>query len=244
MIVEVWGWDECFVGARTDDPEALAQQLRAAVLERTQLSCSIGIGDNKLRAKLASAFAKPAGVFRLTADNWVEVMNDRPTDALWGIGKKRARQLSELGIGTVAELARADEDLLGEAFGPGTGPWLKQVARGEHFGRVSAEPHVARSRGKEVTFQQDVSDPEQIRTEIARLARAVAEDITNEGRVARAVSVKIRFAPFATYTRSMVLDAPTTDPDALARGAQRVLDRFDLDRPVRLLGVRADLMPA
>ena len=111
VVVEVWGWDEAFLGARTNDPEALAMQLRAAVLEETGLSCSVGIGDNKQRAKLATGFAKPAGIFRLTAENWVPLMAHRPTEALWGIGRKTATKLAVLGLGTVAELAQADPDV-------------------------------------------------------------------------------------------------------------------------------------
>jgi len=82
VVVEVLGWDEAFVGAQTDDPEALAADLQAAVLAETGLHCSVGIGDNRLRAKIATDFGKPAGMFRLTAANWVAVMAERPTDAL------------------------------------------------------------------------------------------------------------------------------------------------------------------
>ncbi|GAA3093692.1 hypothetical protein GCM10020001_006620 [Nonomuraea salmonea] len=106
--VEVWGWDEAFIGATTNDPEALAATLQHDVRRRTHLDCSIGIGDNKHQAKLASAFAKPAGIYRLTSDNWADVMNDRPTDALWGIGAKTARKLAAHNLRTVAQLAAAD----------------------------------------------------------------------------------------------------------------------------------------
>jgi DNA polymerase IV len=67
VVVEVLGWDEAFLGARTDDPEALAREVQAAVLAETRLSCAVGIGDNTLRAKLATEFGKPGGVYRLTA---------------------------------------------------------------------------------------------------------------------------------------------------------------------------------
>ncbi|MEV0590821.1 DNA polymerase IV [Nonomuraea cavernae] len=123
MEVEVWGWDEAFVGARTDAPEALAAGIRRAVLAETELSCSVGIGDNKHQAKLASGFAKPAGVFRLTGENWAEVMHHRPTDALWGIGARTSRKLAALGLRTVAELAAADPAELARHFGPTNGPW-------------------------------------------------------------------------------------------------------------------------
>ena len=74
------------------------------MLDHNELHCSIGIGDNKLRAKTATSFAKPAGRYRLTAQNWLEVMGDRPTEALWGIGTKTAGKLAELGISTVRQL--------------------------------------------------------------------------------------------------------------------------------------------
>nr|MBA2698985.1 DNA polymerase IV [Nocardioidaceae bacterium] len=107
-VVEVLGWDEAFLGLDTDDPEASARRVQEAVLGATGLHCSVGVGDNKLRAKIATDFGKPRGVFRLTDDNWYVVMADRPTDALWGIGKKTARRLGTLGISSVRELAQSD----------------------------------------------------------------------------------------------------------------------------------------
>ena len=106
--VQVLGWDEAFVGVQTDDPEAYARRLQQAVLDRTRLHCSVGIGDTLVRAKVATGFGKPRGVFRLTAANWLEVMGDRPTIDLWGVGTKISRRLAGLGITTVTELADAD----------------------------------------------------------------------------------------------------------------------------------------
>ena len=83
-VVEVLGWDEAFVGVTTDDPEALARRLQAAVLEQTRLHCSVGIGQTKVMAKTATGFGKPQGVYTITADTWYEIMGPRPTDALWG----------------------------------------------------------------------------------------------------------------------------------------------------------------
>ncbi|MGH3995233.1 MAG: DNA polymerase IV, partial [Pseudonocardiaceae bacterium] len=130
VVVEVMGWDEAFVGAVTTDPEGLAHEIQHAVRDAAELECSVGIGDNKLRAKLATGFAKPAGVFRLTAQNWYAVMGERPTDALWGIGRKTARKLAELGFVTVRGLAAADPAELGRRLGPAMGPWYVQLARG------------------------------------------------------------------------------------------------------------------
>ncbi len=246
VVVEVMGWDEAFVGADTDDPEALARAIRAAVLDRTRLHCSIGIGDNMLRAKLATQFAKPGsgeGVYRLMAANWAEVMFDRPTEALWGIGTKTARKLADRGITTVRELAAADPAALAAELGPALGPWYVQLGRGIGRAVVEGTPWVPRSRSHETTFQENLTDWADVRSEVAALARKVAAEIDGAGRPAVRVAVKVRFAPFSTYTRSATLDAPTTDGDRFAAAALDVLELFPSRRPVRLLGVRAEFAP-
>ena len=93
-VVEVLGWDEAFLGVETSDPEGFARSLAARVRSATELDCTVGIGENKLQAKIATGFGKPAGVFRLTFANWFEVLGGRPTDALWGIGAKTAKKLA------------------------------------------------------------------------------------------------------------------------------------------------------
>jgi nucleotidyltransferase/DNA polymerase involved in DNA repair len=169
------------------------------------------------------------------------VMDRRATDALWGVGLKRSRQLADLGILTVVALAEADEDALARAFGPNVGRWLKRLATGEDDSPVVAEPHRARSRGRETTFQQDLADPVAVRQEVRRLAREVVDDVRNEGRPAVRVIVKVRFAPFTTHTHGVPLEAPTADAREIEEAALRALERFRLDRPVRLLGVRAEI---
>jgi DNA polymerase-4 len=240
VVVEVLGWDEAFLGASTADPEALAADIRRAVTEETGMSCSVGIGDNKLRAKIATGFAKPAGVYRLTQDNWSEVMDGRPTEALWGIGRKTAKKLAELGAVTVGQLAAGDPKELAAHLGPTMGPWYRILALGVGDREVTATPYVPRSRSRETTFQQNLTDPAEISREVAALARRVADDVVAEGRPAARVAVKIRFAPFVTQTRSRTLDAPTSDAEVLERAALAVLGRFEDSRPVRLLGVRAE----
>jgi DNA polymerase IV len=242
VIVEVMGWDEAFLGALTDDPEALAHDVQDAVLGATRLYSSIGIGDNKLRAKLATGFAKPAGVYRLTAENWYEVMAHRPTDALWGIGRRTARKLAELGLITVEQLAAADQQQLAERLGPTMGPWYVRLARGGGISPVVGTPYVPRSRSRETTFQADLADWDQVRAEVARLAQRVTADVVAERRPAIRVGVKVRFAPFFTHTRSMTLDHPTSYAAELEAAALMVLDRFEDRRPVRLLGVRAEFV--
>ena len=238
-VVQVLGWDEAFMAVETGDPEALARDVQRAVLERTDLWCSIGLGDSKHRAKLASAIAKPRGVFRLTREEWPALMGPRPVVALWGIGKKTAAKLGELGIHTVDELAHADDDALAARFGPNTGPWIRSLGTGEDDGEVTAEPYVPRGQSHERTFQQDLTDPGEVRRQTERIARELVADLPERRQVIR-VTVKVRFAPFFTSTHAVKLPEATTDPDRISAGALEALSRFELDRPVRLLGVRAE----
>ncbi|MBB3661584.1 DNA polymerase-4 [Prauserella sediminis] len=302
VVVEVAGWDEAFLGADTDDPEGLAQRVRDIVRERCGLESSVGIGDNKLRAKTATGFAKPGGIHRLTQEDWLPVMAHRPPDALWGIGSRTMGKLAELGITTVGELAAADRDRLAARFGPTMGPFFRVLAHGWGDREVTATPYVAKSRSRETTFQENLTDRDAADAAVRELARRVADDVTAEGRPVARVAVKVRFAPFLTRTRSTTLPEPldpategerpgeeeprrseaespepresprspqpeqppgpeslgepeppgvpelrakperTTVGDELERAALAVLDRFEFDRPVRLLGVRAEFV--
>lgn len=241
--VEVWGWDEAFVAASGADPGLLAAQIKETVAAQTGLSCAVGIGDNKLRAKLATGFAKPGGVYRLTADNWNEVMSDRPTLDLWGIGRKTAQKLHGMGISTVADVAATDDAVLAAAFGPTTGPWIGRLGRGEGDTCLRTEPRVARGHSKSKTFAVDLTDRSEIVFRTGELAQAVAEEVVVDGRRIRRVAVTVRTASFFTRTRITTLPEVTVDADVVRHAAVKLLDRFELDRPIRLLGVRVELAP-
>ena len=116
-------------------------------------------------------------MFRITGETWFELLGDRTTDALWGIGTKTARKLTELGIGTVRQLAETDEAALVARFGPANGPWLLRLAQGRDSATVVDTAYVARSRGREVTYQEDMADWDQVRREVVALARRVAREI-------------------------------------------------------------------
>lgn len=239
--VEVWGWDEAFVGADVEDPVALAEQIRAVVSSETGLSCSVGISDNKQRAKVATGFAKPAGIYQLTDANWMSVMGERPVDALWGVGPKTAKKLATLDITTVRQLAQSDAELLTSTFGPRTGLWLLLLANGGGDDVVSAEPWVPRSRSHVVTFPRDLTDRDEMAAAVIELARRTLSEVVAESRIVTRVAVTVRTATFYTRTKIRKLDAPTVDADTVVAAALHVLNLFELDRPVRLLGVRLEL---
>jgi DNA polymerase IV len=241
--VEVLGWDEAFMAVEAEDPLSYAHSVQAAVLAASRLHCSVGIGDNKLRAKIATDFGKPRGTFRLTEANWFEVMGDRPTDALWGIGRKTSRRLAELGIRTVNELAATDARQLADRLGPTMGPWYRRLGRGVDTSPVDASPYVPRGHGRETTFQHNLEDWAEVAREVRQLAEQVTEDIRREGRPAVRVGMKLRYAPFETRSRSLTLAAPTSDVEPIAEAALTLLARFDSSRAVRLVGVRAEMAP-
>lgn len=240
-VVELVGWDEAFVGIDADDPESTARALQAAVLEVTQLHCSIGIGDTKVRAKIATEFGKPRGVYRLTRQNWTEVMGDRPTKALWGVGNRIAERLASLGIHTVRELATAPQEGLIAEFGPNTGPYIRALGRGGGSAVVDDTPWIARAHGHETTYQQNLTTAEEITGAVQTLADQVVEDIRREQRPCVRVHLKVRFAPFFTVTRVRKLPEPTYDAAVIAQTALDLLTKLDDDRPIRLLGVRAEM---
>ncbi|EME17373.1 DNA polymerase IV [Rhodococcus triatomae] len=241
VLVQVLGWDEAFLQVDTADPESFARGVQAAVLNASELHCSVGIGDNTVRAKIATDFGKPRGTFRLTAANWFEVMGARDTSALWGIGAKTAKKLAALGIHTVEELATTDDAVLAAAFGPTTGPWLRRLGLGWGRTEVDPEPYVPRGHGRETTFQQDLTDRADVEAEIRTLAARVTDDVRVEGRPAVRVTLKVRYAPFDTHTTTRALTEPTFDGAAIADAAAALVERFDHTRAVRLLGVRLDM---
>lgn len=242
--VEVWGWDEAYVAVPAD-PVEVADTIRSVVAAETGLSCSVGISDNKQRAKVATGFAKPAGVFQLTEANWMTLMADRPVDALWGIGPKTSKKLAGLDISTVGQLARTDGELLTSTFGPRTGLWLLLLAKGGGDTEVSAQPWVPRSRSHVVTFPHDLTERAEMDSAIVDLAQRALDDVVASGRIVTRVAVTVRSATFYTRTKIRKLEAPTTESDVITAAALRILDLFELDRPVRLLGVRLELeMPS
>lgn len=252
--VQVLGWDEAFVGFEVEesvDPVDLATATREAVLAASGLSCSVGIGDTLVRAKTATGFGKPAGIHRLTRDNWLDTMGDREPQALWGVGPRIGQRLARLGIGTVGELAAAPVEILRAEFGQVGGGHLRELGRGEGRAWPDDSPWVARAHGRETTYQRNLETREEIAAALRELADQVVQDVSADaagvpdgppaGRQVMRVFLKVRFAPFFTYQRSRKLASPTIDPTVLTATALALYDALEDSRPVRLLGVRAEM---
>ena len=241
VVLEIIGWDECFLGVETDDPEAVAGRAQTAVFEATGLHCSVGIGDHRIRAKIATEFGKPRGVFRLTRENWFDVMGEKSTRDLWGVGPKVQKRLAAHGITTVQELADSDEALMVAEFGPKMGVWYHGLGSGSGPDVVDDTPWVARSHSRETTFQQNLTKAEEIADATRELAGQAFDDCAAEGRPVIRVHLKVRYAPFETKTFGRKLTAPTTDRDETVTAAVALAATLDADREIRLLGVRAEM---
>ena len=242
--VEVWGWDEAYIGAQVADLGAacaLAERIQQVVTAETGMSCSVGISDNKQRAKVATGFGKPAGIHALTDDNWMSTMGDRGVDALWGVGPKTTKKLAAMGILTVSDLAATDAAVLIGTFGPTTGLWILLLAKGGGDTTVRAQPWVPRSRSHVVTFPRDLTDRAEMDAAVVDLAQRTLTEIVEQNRVVTRVAVTVRTNTFYTRTKIRKLPSPTTDDDVIGGTALDVLGLFELDRPVRLLGVRLEL---
>lgn len=236
--VEIVGLDEAYLELTgLSAPRAAMRRLVADIREHTGLGASVGIGPNRLVAKVASDAEKPGGFLALTAVQARERFGAEPPSLVPGIGPKTAARLAELGIGTLDVLAATGEAALVERFGPRMGPWLRSRARFEDDAPVSAE-RVAVSESRETTFPTDVRDPRALEEVLCRLTRELCAALERQGRRGRTVGIKVRLDDFSTHTRSRTLAEPVAAAAAVEPVAVELLRAFAPARPVRLVGVR------
>ncbi len=250
-LVEPISLDEAFVDLSGTEllhgpPEKVAEEIHRRIPKEVGLSCSVGLGPNKLVAKLASDAAKPGGLRVVRPEEVQSFLDPLPVDDLWGVGPKTAARLREKGIRTVRDLREVPLGLLRSWFGPKGGEALWQLARG-----IDDSPVIpvreAKSLSHEVTYPEDLFDQRTIVTELRRLSFLVVDRLHEEGVLAQTVQIKIRFSDFTTCTRQTKLPEPTDHPLILAAEAVGLLSRVEIPpgQGVRLLGVGvADLVPA
>ena len=225
VVVEVLGWDEAFVGVTADDPEAVARRIQADVLAASRLHCTVGVGDTKVRAKIATEFGKPRGTFRLTRDNWFEVMGEKPTGRRSGASGRASRNgWPGWGCRPCDSWPR-----------PMTACWQRssdrRPGRGSRSSGAARAPRSSttprgwpRAHGRETTYQRDL-EPAEVEAAMRVLAEQVVDDIRVEERACARVHLKVRFRPFFTVNRSRKLAEPTWDPAVMADTAFDALPR-------------------
>jgi DNA polymerase-4 len=215
---------------------AVAKRLKARIREETGLTASAGVAPNKFLAKIASAWKKPDGLTVIAPERVEHFLQKLPVDALWGVGPVTAARLRERGIERLVQVRTTDEKVLREAVGS-LADWLRQLSNGIDDRQV--EPNrETKSSGSEVTYNEDLTDINEIRHEIDEMARDAASWLGRKQLLCRTVTIKVRYSDFTTITRSHSKSPSTRDADDIASRAIALLERTEASaRPVRLLGV-------
>jgi DNA polymerase IV (DinB-like DNA polymerase) len=239
---EQWGIDEAFldVSARVKDyaeAEALAKQLKREIKEKLHLTCSVGIGPNKLIAKIASDYHKPDGLTLVKQDEAEAFLAPLPVRRLLWVGRKTEAKLKKLGINTIGDLARYDPTVLAEAFGV-MGTQMHLMARGIDRSEVEARTEV-KSISHETTFEEDTDNAEAVLKALDQLAAEVAKETVAQKLFFKTVTVKVRYENFETHTRSKTLAFMTNRMQYLQKTARDLLKAYlKSDRKIRLIGIR------
>jgi DNA polymerase IV len=239
-IMENAGIDEAYLDV-SEVPEAIetiADKIKKGIKEKTGLTCSIGIAPNKLLAKIASDMEKPDGFTTLNESDIENKLWPLPIRKLYGIGPKTEEHLKRIGIETIGQLAASSLEILIEHFGNSYGQYLYEASHG-----IDASPLVThwepKSISRETTFQQDIKNWQAIARTLADLTRNVVDDMRDEGYRAKTVTIKIRFSDFQTLTRAKTMVDYTDSEEEIRKAAFACLKRIELNKRVRLIGVRA-----
>lgn len=236
--VEVVGLDEAYLDLDGfHSPRAAMRRIVAQVRDTLGLTCSVGIGPNKLVAKVASDAEKPNGFVVLSREQACARFAASPPGLVPGIGPKTAAKLAELGIHTLSALAAAPQQTLVERFGVNLGSDLIRRARFESDGAVCEQRKVV-SESRERTFDHDIADHQVLQRELERMAAELCESLAVRRRRGRTIAIKVRLDDFSTVTRARTIEAPTCEASVVGAVARRLLRDYDPPRPVRLLGVR------
>jgi DNA polymerase IV len=236
--VEVVGLDEAYLDLTgIERPKAAGRAIKAAVAERTGLACSLGIGPNKLVAKVASDADKPDGFLMLSAAEARARFGSASPRLVPGIGPKTAERLEQRGIARLDQLANLPDVTLVEWFGSNLGPHLGRLARFEDE-RSLETSRVRKSESRETTFDHDLRGVERLDPVLERLTGQLCEDLGRHDRRGRTVGIKVRLDDFSTHTRARTLPHAVNDRATVLGVARELLRALDPPRPVRLIGVR------
>jgi DNA polymerase-4 len=239
-VMEDVGIDEAFldISGLEGTGEEISAGIKKRIREGTGLTCSIGIAQNKLLAKIASDMKKPDGLTIITERDIEVKIWPLPVRKLWGVGPKTETYLRGIGINTIGQLAAQPLKKLVEEFGKSYGSYLYEASRG-----IDESPLVThwepKSRSRETTFQRDVDNWQVIARNLADLTREVVNDLKQSGHRGRNITVKVRFRDFKTVTRATTLQNASDSLEEIRKAAFDCLGRIELkQKRVRLIGVR------
>lgn len=236
--VEPLSLDEAYLDV-SDLPDPVAQMsgLVRRIRDELHLDASVGIGPNKLVAKVGSDAEKPRGFVVLTREQAVKRFAPEPVTLIPGIGRKTAERLKGHGVVTLAQLQRCTVPGLIERFGENHGRALHERAHFRSDSTVTTHRE-AKSRSVETTFDRDIADLAEMEAVVERQARRLAGELESRSLAGRTIGIKVRTDDFDTFTRVRSVKAPVNDAEEIAAVALDLLRENAPARPVRLLGVK------
>ncbi len=230
--------DESYIDLEgVPDPIARMSWVVRTIRERLELNASVGIGPNKLVAKVASDAEKPRGFVVLSREQAAERFGGAPPKLIPGIGPKTAERLTAMGIGTLGALQRYPVDDLIARFGSNHGQALHDRSHFRSDSKVQTSRE-AKSRSVETTFDYDIDDRTRLEQILDKQSERLSGELAKRGLAGRTIGIKVRLDDWTTVTRVRSVDAPTNDRAVIASTARELLRAYDPQRPVRLLGVR------
>jgi DNA polymerase-4 len=241
--VDLASIDEAYLDLTETEPTGgsvveVGQRIRALVYDEQGIACSVGIGPNRLVAKMASVAAKPDGLLEVRPAEVIGFLHPLPVERLVGVGDSTANRLHRLGVVTIGDLAQVPVPVLRQAFGRHAGALLTELAWGRDAGRHWSRPG-ERGVGCQETFAVDLDDQTAVRAEILRVSDKVTTRMRAAGVLGRTVTLSLRFADFATCSSSSALAAPTDLTGDVYAAALRLYPRLVVRRPaLRRVGVR------
>jgi DNA polymerase-4 len=236
--VEVVGLDEAYIDLTgIFSPKATMRRIAAEIREETGLTCSVGISESRMLAKITSELGKPAGLVVLSRLEALERFRDESPGLIPGIGPKTVAKLETMGIRTLAELRAQEATLLEQSFGPRQGRWLHRRARLEDETPVTIVREI-KSQSAETTFDVDVRQRGELEHHLAQLSEELCQRLRKRELEGRTIGIKVRLDDWTNVSRAHTVEAPTNDPTVVGAVALELLRAYDPQRPVRLLGVR------
>src|SRR3989442_4709676 len=226
-LVEPLSLDEAFLDVTAQvnayrGSRDLAQYLKSEVKKTTGLTVSIGVASNKTVAKIASDMGKPDGLVVVPAGGEAAFLGPLPVRALLGVGPKAEAALKAAGLRTVGDIAQAESARMQELLGS-RGQMLREMAQGVDDRPVEIDQE-RKSVGAETTFARDLADGPELRAELERIARAVAQRLAASRVRARTVVLKLRYANFRTITRQTSRAEATDDEGEIRASAATLLE--------------------
>jgi DNA polymerase-4 len=237
-VVEVVGLDEAYLDLTgIFSPKATMRRIKAEIREGTGLTCSVGISESRMLAKMTSELGKPNGLVVISHEEAMARFGAGPPGVVPGIGPKTAERLEKLGIASLAALGEWDRGDLEARFGPRSGAWLhaRGNLRDETPISVSRE---TKSQSVETTFDVDVAELTALERTLREQTEELCRRLRKKDLEGRSIGIKVRLDDWTNITRSQSVESPTNDPEVVWPIALDLLRAYDPPRPVRLLGVR------